>query len=588
MPARFKYIYNLSLIALYTLLFGSMSFGQTVWNTSLDSTTSWSSPRLVDLNGDDILDVVIGGGADEIENPSESQAPTDLGYVALDGQTGDTLWNTVARWQVYASPTFIDITNDQVLDVIMGGRFAEMKAVNGVTGEVIWEFFPYDPPIVASDSGWYNFYSCQLIPDQNGDGIDDLLTANGGDALVGPNDPNRPPGNLVILSSIDGAVIAKAQVPDDAETYCSPVVARFGDDTLRVVYGTGGETLPGGLWRCKLSDVIDEDLADSELLHFSDSNGYVAPPSLVDLNGDGVFDIVANSYDDHLVAVDGDNLDLMWEKVVQNAECNGNPSVGWLNADQVPDVVSIMAIGEWPHYNQFIRYLIDGVDGSVIDSMILPFADFSATLLIDVNSDGIDELLTVGTEPDFSGIEPVFHVNVRIRDIANAVNLYDTLFYGSSLIISPIIGDLDNNDQLDIILGYTNDSISAFSTTGLNVCRIELPFNLPAIPSWSGYQGTYSTGIFAPQQVLVSTSEYSDEMAVESDPPSISSLLLELEDDILFADIYGADGRRIQHLDYVSKVELLNSINRLKKGVYILDLTSQHGERLGTFKFCPM
>lgn len=579
-----EHVIKLAVAMWLLLIWGVDVHGQGIWNTPLESTTSWSSPRLADLNGDSILDVVLGLGGDGAPNP----AAFDFGYGAFDGLDGDTLWTVEARSQVYTRPTLIDINSDGTLDVIIGGRFAEMQAINGLTGEVIWDFFPYEEPVLAADSGWYNFYSCQLIPDQNNDGIQDLLTANGGYGLAPPNDPNRPPGNLLIISSVDGTVIAKAQVPDDAETYCSPLVTRFGDDTLRVVFGTGGETLPGGLWRCKLSDVLNENLSGSELLHFSNSKGYIAPPSLADLNGDNVLDIIANSHDSRLIAVDGVTGSLIWEKVVHNAESNVNPAIGYLNQDVIPDVVTTFALGEFPQYSGFIRFLIDGSDGSVIDSVALPQVDYSSVVLVDVNADGYDEAISVITRPDFSGIQPIYYVELTIDDVVNGTVIYDTTFYGSAPMVTPVVGDMDNNGLLDIAFGYNSDSLSGFPLTSFNIGRLEFPFILPDTPSWSGYQGTYSTGIFAPQQVLVSITEDSIKQVNQIQPHSLSKWLLEFGDLILFANVYSVDGRRLAHFDYQSDVDLINRLNSIEKGIYVVDFISSTGERLNTFKIYPM
>ena len=58
-------------------------------------------------------------------------------------------------------------------------------AIDGASGDVLWEFYAagdsLDP---GTNAGLYNFYNPQRIPDQDGDGRDDLLVANGGDYLA--------------------------------------------------------------------------------------------------------------------------------------------------------------------------------------------------------------------------------------------------------------------------------------------------------------------------------------------------------------------------------------------------------------------
>ena len=44
-----------------------------------------------------------------------------------------------------------------------------------------------------------------------------MLTANGGDKFATPLDFDRPIGNVMVVSGLDGAQIAKAPVPDGKE-----------------------------------------------------------------------------------------------------------------------------------------------------------------------------------------------------------------------------------------------------------------------------------------------------------------------------------------------------------------------------------
>lgn len=92
-----------------------------------------------------------------------------------------------------------------------------------------------------------NFYNPQLVPDQNNDGIEDILVTNGGDILVPAFDPNRPAGNLLVLDGSNGKILAMAKMPDGKETYMSVVVTKLSktDEDLTVVFGTGGETIGG-------------------------------------------------------------------------------------------------------------------------------------------------------------------------------------------------------------------------------------------------------------------------------------------------------------------------------------------------------
>ncbi len=268
------------------------------WATTLPDIGSSSSPRLTDLTGDGILDIILGAGRQELQS-------SDTAVIALDGASGELLWQVAARDQIVGSALLYDITGDGIEDVFIGGRRAELMAIDGARGNVLWEFYAagdtLDPGISA---GLYNFYNPQRIPDQDGDGRDDLLVANGGDYLADPDDPNRPTGRLMVMSSQTGTLLAQALVPDGRETYLSAVVADLeGDGTLDVVYGTGGETFGGHLYRTTLTAIMAQDIQASIPLATGPDKGFIAPPVLVDLTGDDVLDIVANSVDGRLLAL---------------------------------------------------------------------------------------------------------------------------------------------------------------------------------------------------------------------------------------------------------------------------------------------
>ena len=59
----------------------------------------------------------------------------------------------------------------------------------------------------------------------------------------------------MIFSGKTGEVLRWVKVPDERETYFSPVIYYQKDGTDIVVFGTGGETHPGGLWVISLMDL---------------------------------------------------------------------------------------------------------------------------------------------------------------------------------------------------------------------------------------------------------------------------------------------------------------------------------------------
>src|SRR4051812_43825039 len=66
------------------------------WEVELPKIGTHSSPRAVDLNGDGVLDLVIGCSKKEFE-------ANDTAIIAVDGVSGKVLWRASARDQVYGS-----------------------------------------------------------------------------------------------------------------------------------------------------------------------------------------------------------------------------------------------------------------------------------------------------------------------------------------------------------------------------------------------------------------------------------------------------------------------------------------------------
>ena len=84
----------------------------------MDSTATLSSPRSADLNGDNILDIVIGGGVDSTFNNS--------GVMAYNGLDGSLLWKRSSRDELFGSAIFQDLTSDGIDDVIISGRSGQL------------------------------------------------------------------------------------------------------------------------------------------------------------------------------------------------------------------------------------------------------------------------------------------------------------------------------------------------------------------------------------------------------------------------------------------------------------------------------
>src|SRR5262245_57335503 len=103
---------------------------EAIW-THAGADSIYYAPRGVDLEGDGKMEILIAGG---------NETPPFGEVVALDGKTGSMRWRATAETELYSSPVLLDVTGDGVKDVFVGGRLQAFMAVDGASGEVLWRF----------------------------------------------------------------------------------------------------------------------------------------------------------------------------------------------------------------------------------------------------------------------------------------------------------------------------------------------------------------------------------------------------------------------------------------------------------------
>lgn len=473
-----------------------------VWEANFPIIGSQSSPRATDLNGDGVLDMVIGAGGNEYQK-------TDQGILAIDGANGNVLWQQEAKDQVYGSPTFYDVTGDGVDDVFIGGRSPDLKALDGKTGAILWNYqyqYQYENDPILQYAR-FNFYNCLLVPDQNGDGLKDILTANGGNSKAVPGSiENRFPGVLLVLDSKTGSVLAADTMPDGGETYMAPLCFKqSGSDEYKIIFGTGGETIDGKLYVATLADLMNKNLKAAQVVASEIGHGFVAPPTLADINGDEFLDIAVITHGSKAMAIDGKNYNIIWERTFPGTESSNSLAPGFFTGDdEIPDFFTFVSKGKWPDNTGTRQVMLDGRDGRIayVDSM--GCTGFSSPVVFDLNQDGEDEvILSINNFDCSKGF-----ANQSDRDIENkliyinfkksVVSTIDQQAGFKNIFTTPWIGDLDKDGYLDIVhcQYYSRGDLLLF--LGMRMRRISTPIKMEKVPAWSAYMGTNGDGIFLP------------------------------------------------------------------------------------------
>jgi hypothetical protein len=457
---------------------------QEAWSNFIDSVSTLSSPRAIDLNNDGIKDIVVGSGTDSTFS--------NYGVVAFDGSNGDLLWSLPTTDEVFTSAIFNDINNDQIPDVFIGGRNAQLYAIDGSNGDVIWEYFPQNSDLNPADSGLYNFYSSQFLEDQNGDSVLDILVTNGGDQSAGPFDP-RPAGNLMLISGLDGSKISIAESPDGAEIYCSPILIDHGNsNSPYIIFGTGGEQNAGSMFVTTLTALLNNDISEAIVLDSHPSKGFIAPASTADLNNDSFSDIIIQSFDGVIQAFDGLTFELIWANTFLGCESSSAPTIGnFTGGDLVPDVFNVLYKGTTPTYFDYYQVMIDGASGELIFFDSIASMQFPSSTAFDANGDGRDEVLI-----SVNDISSYFTNQLKLIDFQN-----DTLIDitnsqpGVNLACTPLIDDLDQDGKIEFIYTSKKDSLNPSAWKGFNIYRYNTDYDVPLRGiAWGAYMGTHFTG----------------------------------------------------------------------------------------------
>jgi hypothetical protein len=490
------------LLCFFPLLFASCNREpkfDMVWEYHSPALGSNSSPQCVDLNGDGVLDIVLGSGLKETENcPS--------GILAFDGVSGKILWQAPSEDQVVGSANFLDITGDHVPEVFIGGRGQVLKCLNGVDGKLVWEFKVTGNTRIEACCLQYNFYNAQFIPDQDGDQLADVLVSNGGNANARANsEMDRYPGVLAVFSSKTGTVLAVDTIPDGKETYMSPVVYDFfANGKLSIIIGTGGETLGGNLFKVSLDSLMKGSIASSIKLATVTEKGFIGPPTLTDITGDGVKDIILNSFDGKMIAIDGKKNMILWERAVPGTESYCTVTPGYFNGDDIPDFFSTFSKGSWPANKGSIQIAINGKTGEVLHSDTLGCFGYASGVSIDLNNDDFDEVLI--TVNDFDCNSPEYaaemsldlnQFSLRYFDVYQRKTIPITLPARAKNVSStPWIGDMDNDGKLDLVYVMQANTIQVDKFKGMQVVRLSSNILAKNLPTWGAYLGNDRTGIF--------------------------------------------------------------------------------------------
>ena len=485
------------------------------------------SPRLVDMNNDGTLDIFIGSGF-EWSDDGESA------MLLINGRTGNIMWRTETPKSVYGTPVLIDINNDQRLDVTVSGRFPDFYMMNGRDGDILWRLSEKNPNLSFLPC---NFNSPVRIPDQDGDGILDILVIQGGLA--------DDVGHIKIYDYETGDVLVEKYNKKDVEESISEYLKKTDKKELLLKLCQGdvcevksiqrnlferytfdvfmsklffNQEGPGGrvyvissktghviryfpvpnnreTWSIPVFFTFQERgiivygsggerkdgyllaqdyMTGKELWHIKVKNkGIISSPIMIIEKKIPI--IIATTMNGNIIKANALTGERIWDvSVGTEYETYSSPAV--LKRDDGFDIVSIFSYGVWPKYQFAKIFILDSQTGTVRFSQKIGYCNAaSSPIIADVDNDNKEDILLV-TCADRQARLLVY--NHEFKEIFS----YDLKSGGFS---TPIISDIDNDTHLDIIVPRFH-FMNRFRFKDQSTSLLPLHWNQYRGKNWSG------------------------------------------------------------------------------------------------------
>lgn len=391
------------------------------WNKSFANYESDSCIRLVDMDGDGRLDVLLGLTpypervfSDDNSSHSEEEfmkVCKKNGYrcggelVALRGYDGKQLWRLSTKSSiVYIHCDQLDVDQDGQFDCLVSGYHATLYAIDPRKGIVLW-----------SAKGehlfnQWNIYQALVVPDVNEDNVDDVLVLHGGyPHYKQVSDPEKEKGCFLLFSGATGKSLGVSVNLTSTGNLMSPVLFKHSQNSsLNILWGSGQLTTPGSLWlipwevlRTQLMDAkvkgkvtLNKSLSDvdkcKKQIHRSLSKGLIVPPVIVDVDNDKTMDILMCTFDGEVILYDGHTLQKKWAANFSECESFSIPAPGYFNDDQHLDFMMHWHYGTWPDYKYSMVVILSGKDGKVLWKMATSLSSLTSDLslqTVDVHRD---------------------------------------------------------------------------------------------------------------------------------------------------------------------------------------------------------
>ena len=440
------------------------------WSRPLLAPGLEGSTALCDLDGDGRLEMITG-----IATEVQPRIYTRVS----DALTGVEKWTSAPGDGGFAYPYCVDVNDDGVLDVLVAGRLGAVLALSGVDGHKLWSLGGGAGPAIRG-----NVYS--VVADDPGSRL--LFTTSGGNVLGPEITPDqRNPGALYAFDRT-GTVVARWAEPAQREVFSSAAIVARRDGTRRIAFGSGGETLPGQLFILDFDEARAEFSLVSQIPSGCPEGGIVPSPTMGDLDGDGEPEVVASDYCGVTVAARLDGT-VLWRDQATILFSSANPLFVDLDRDGVFDVVAAFTTLNMSKPATFAQVhseivAIHGATGRRLWSHEFAGGAFSSPLAVDLDGDGAEEVIEIATTP--LGAADVIVLDGKTGDVLSRFPIGMTNG-------TPALADVDGDGRVDLLFATQKPEMlpaGAPSYVGDSAVRIEFPAACGgAAKAFGGFRG---------------------------------------------------------------------------------------------------